>query len=98
MHYNLLALFSFPGFPEHIAFNEFCRRYKGLLPSDGTDDSSPMDKKESIEMVLYCQGVDKNAYRMGLSQTFFRAGTLTTLDRMMEERLHGTMVLFQVEF
>ncbi len=47
-------------------------------------------------MVLFVQGVDKNSYRMGLSQTFFRAGTLTSLDRMMEERIHGTMVLFQV--
>ena len=55
-----------------------------------------MDKKESVEMVLYGQGVDKSSYRMGLSQTFFRAGTLTSLDRMMEERIHGTMVLFQV--
>ena len=55
-----------------------------------------MSKKENVEMVLYSQAVDKNTYRMGLSQTFFRAGTLTSLDRAMEERIHGTMVLFQV--
>lgn len=55
-----------------------------------------MSKKENVEMVLYSQSVDKNTYRMGLSQTFFRAGTLTSLDRAMEERIHGTMVLFQV--
>lgn len=47
-------------------------------------------------MVLFSESVDKNTYRMGLSQTFFRAGTLTSLDRMMEERIKGTMVLFQV--
>ena len=83
------------GFPEHISFPEFCRRYNGLLPPEGTD-SPAMDVKDSVEMVLFTQGVDKNTYRVGLSQTFFRAGTLTTLDRAMEERLHGTMVLFQV--
>ena len=55
-----------------------------------------MDKKESVEMVMFGQGVDKSSYKMGLSQTFFRAGTLTSLDRMMEERIHDTMVLFQV--
>lgn len=92
---TLQIIFSvFLGFPEHISFNEFCRRYNSILPSDCIDAS--MDKKTTVEMVLYSQGVEKNSYRMGLSQTFFRAGMLTSLDRVMEERLHGTMVLFQV--
>lgn len=83
------------GFPEHMLFGEFCRRYHALLPGDGGDDSS-MNKKEAIELVLQCQGVDKNSYRIGLSQTFFRAGTLAALDRMMEESSHDVMVRFQV--
>lgn len=62
---------------------------------DGIDGAS-MERKESVEMVLFGQGVDKNTFRIGLSQAFFRAGTLITLDRAVEERLHGTMVLFQV--
>lgn len=86
---------SSAGYPEHIAFDEFCRRYKALLPSDFVDGGS-MEKRETVEMVLFNQAVDKNTYRMGLSQTFLRAGTLTSLDRAMEEKLHGTMVLFQV--
>ena len=58
--------------------------------------SSSLDKKDSIELILYAQGVEKHSYRMGLSRVFFRAGTLTTLDRVVEENIHGTMVQFQV--
>ena len=61
-----------------------------------TDGDEATPKKDCVEMVLYNQGVEKNTYRLGLSQTFFRAGTLTSLDRAMEEKIHGTMVLFQV--
>ncbi len=86
---------SSTGFPEHIRFDEFVRRYQGLLPSSN-GSSGKMDKKEEVEFVLYSQGIDKNLYRLGLSQAFFRAGTLANLDRLREDQMHGTMVRFQV--
>lgn len=87
----------FVGFPEHMSFDEFCRRYNALVPMDSIDGpKSAMSKKELVELVMFGHGVDKNSYRVGLSQTFFHAGILATMDRVVEEKMHGTMVLFQV--
>ena len=82
------------GYPEHINFDEFCRRYQNLLPGDNSDGK--MDKKEEVELILFSQSIEKNMYRVGLSQVFFRAGTLASLDRTRADKMHGTMVLFQV--
>ncbi len=82
------------GFPEHIPFDAFCRRYSTLLPPDSVDSS--VGKKDIVEMVLYSQGLDRSSYRVGLSQAFLRAGTLTSMDRLVEDNIHKTMVLFQV--
>ena len=49
-----------------------------------------------VEFILMGQAIDPHTYRIGLSQVFFRAGTLSQLDRQVEDITHDTMVAFQV--
>ena len=77
-----------------MSYSQFRRRYGALVPFDDGTDASFTDK-DSAEYIL-ASLVDKHAYKTGLSQAFLRAGTLTALDRQVEERTHSTMVLFQV--
>jgi len=94
-HFFPPHLLLLTGYPEHISFDEFSRRYQALLPPGG-GDSERTSKKDDVELVLFSQSIDKNLYRMGLSQVFFRAGTLARLDRIREDKMHGTMVQIQV--
>lgn len=55
----------------------------------------PPDDKEAVEFILLGLNLDRNSYRLGLSQVFLRAGHLGTLDRQVELQTQGTMVLFQ---
>ena len=82
------------GFPEYVSYPEFCRLYGALMPKE--EDSTSMSDKEKAEFILSCAEVDKNAYRLGLSRVFFRAGTLAKLDRQVEETTHDVIVQFQV--
>eukprot|EP00731_Ephydatia_muelleri_P023185 Em0015g768a len=80
------------GFPEHLTFPEFRRRYGALLLEhvDG-----PREDRAVVEEILYIHEVDKNCYKMGLSQIFLRAGILSTLDQSVELKNHDTMVSLQ---
>ena len=53
------------GFPEHLTFPEFRRRYGALL-LEHTD--GPHEDKAVVEEILYIHEVDKNCYKVGLSQ------------------------------
>lgn len=76
-----------------MSFSQFRRRYGALVPYDEAD--AAFSDKESSEFIL-SNLVDRHSYKIGLSQAFLRAGTLTVLDRQVEDRTHSTMVLFQV--
>ena len=57
---------TYTGFPEHMTFSEFSRRYGALLGGGMTDGQIP--EKESAGLILRSQEVDKSSYRIGLSQ------------------------------
>ncbi len=78
-----------------MTFAEFRRRYHGLAMEESTDGSPPSNR-QLVQSVISSQGVDSNSFKVGLSQAFFRIGTLARLDRQVEEGSHDTMVLFQV--
>ena len=61
----LTPLLPLVGFPEHLTFPEFRRRYGALLLEhvDG-----PREDRAVVEEILYIHEVDKNCYKMGLSQ------------------------------
>ncbi len=94
MGYNKTCSITVVGYPEHMTFAEFRRRYHGLAIGEVTD--GPPSNNQLVQSVLSSQGVDSNSFKVGLSQAFFRAGTLARLDRQVEEGSHDTMVLFQV--
>ena len=60
------------GFPEHLTFPEFRRRYGALLLEHV--DGPSHDDKRVVEEILYIHEVDKNCYKMGLSQVSSRSG------------------------
>ena len=54
------------GFPEHMTYSEFSRRYGALLGGGMTDGQIP--DKDSARLILRSQEVDKSSFRIGLSQ------------------------------
>lgn len=56
------------GFPEHMLFSEFRRRFEILhVPQDGKTGAM-LDDKQAVELLLRGLEVDKTTYRLGLSQ------------------------------
>ncbi|KAF6019499.1 hypothetical protein EB796_022191 [Bugula neritina] len=74
------------GYPEHLTFNEFIRRYSLLCGEDASYSVPLVDQKAVVEEVLATAGVDKSQYRIGLSQVFIRPDTLAQLNRLRELR------------
>ena len=56
------------GFPEHMTYSEFSRRYGALLGGGMTDGQIP--DKDSARLILRSQEVDKSSFRIGLSQVW----------------------------
>ena len=62
-----LSLSLLLGFPEHLPFTAFRRRYITLLaPHERT--SLPIDDREAVEFIILGLDIDRSAYRLGLSQ------------------------------
>ncbi len=60
----------FAGFPEHMLFSEFRRRFELLHSPQGPDGRSAaqLDDKPAVELLLRGLELDKSTYRLGLSQ------------------------------
>jgi myosin-18 len=78
------------GFPEHMSFPEFCRRYGTIEKLD-----VPLNTPEAVQEILMLQEVPSHAYKLGISQVFLRSGILPKLDQRVEAHTHSSMVLFQ---
>ena len=66
--YPILCKFLFPGFPEHMLFSEFRRRFEILhVPQEGKSNAV-LDDKHAVELLLRGLEIDKSTYRLGLSQ------------------------------
>ncbi|GAB1602168.1 unconventional myosin-XVIIIa-like isoform X2 [Argonauta hians] len=81
------------GFPDFLQFGEFKHRFEVLMPLGLNTDG--MDERQVIRHYLDHMDIDKLNYRIGLSQVFFRAGSLTSLEVARDEKITGTITRFQ---
>lgn len=81
------------GFPDFLQFSEFKHRFEVLIPLGLKTDG--MDERQIIKHHLDYMDIDKLNYRIGLSQVFFRAGSLTSLEVARDEKITGTITKFQ---
>lgn len=83
------------GFPEHITYSEFRRRFELLAPPEHHSLHPVLDEKKTVEKLLENIDIDKSLYRLGLSQIFLRSGTLSILENQRDEKLNDVIVQFQ---
>ncbi|XP_031549200.1 unconventional myosin-XVIIIa-like [Actinia tenebrosa] len=83
------------GFPEHMPFAEFRRRFDILAPAEHRNAGPFLDEKKGVEALIEHLDLDKRSYRLGLSQIFFRAGSLAQLEDARDEKNTGTIVELQ---
>ncbi|XP_029832887.3 unconventional myosin-XVIIIa isoform X1 [Ixodes scapularis] len=81
------------GFPENLQYTEFRRRYSLLASADCTPERG--DERTAVEALLHHLDMEPSSYRLGLSQIFLRAGTLSQLEAQRDERLSEEVVRLQ---
>ncbi|KAM4700158.1 unconventional myosin-XVIIIa isoform 3-T3 [Discoglossus pictus] len=86
------------GYPDHMVFCEFRRRFDVLVPhltKKHGRNYIVTDEKRAVEELLEALDLEKSSYHMGLSRVFFRAGTFTKLDEQRDEQTKKNLILFQ---
>ncbi|XP_063058950.1 unconventional myosin-XVIIIa-like [Engraulis encrasicolus] len=86
------------GFPDHMAFMEFRRKFDVLAPHLTKKlgrNFIVKDERRAAEELLEALELEKSSYHMGLSRVFFRAGTLAKLEEQREEQTRRNITLFQ---
>uniref|UniRef100_A0A673XBM2 Myosin XVIIIAa n=1 Tax=Salmo trutta TaxID=8032 RepID=A0A673XBM2_SALTR len=86
------------GYPDHMVFSEFCRRFDVLAPHLTKNlgrNYIVTDEKKAVEELLESLDLEKNSYHMGLSRLFFRSGTLAKLEEQRDEQTRRNITLFQ---
>ncbi|KYO27779.1 hypothetical protein Y1Q_0002118 [Alligator mississippiensis] len=86
------------GYPDHMVFSEFRRRFDVLAPhltKKHGRNYIVMDEKRAVEELLESLDLEKSSYYMGLSRVFFRAGTLARLEEQRDEQTSKNIALFQ---
>ncbi|XP_045080293.1 unconventional myosin-XVIIIa isoform X3 [Coregonus clupeaformis] len=86
------------GYPDHMVFSEFRRRFDVLAPHLTKKlgrNYIVKDEKRAVEELLESLDLEKSSYHMGLSRLFFRAGTLAKLEEQREEQTRHNITLFQ---
>ncbi|XP_018418931.1 PREDICTED: unconventional myosin-XVIIIa [Nanorana parkeri] len=86
------------GYPDHMVFCEFRRRFDILVPQLTKKHGRNYivtDEKRAVEELLESLDLEKSSYHMGLSRVFFRAGTLTKLEEQRDEQTRRNLILFQ---
>ncbi|XP_066294954.1 unconventional myosin-XVIIIa-like isoform X7 [Branchiostoma lanceolatum] len=83
------------GYPEHMLFGEFRRRFEVLAPGGDRPNEPVLDERKAAEDLLSHLDLEKTSYRMGLSQVFFRAGALAQLEDQRDEKTTDTISKFQ---
>ncbi|XP_077336512.1 unconventional myosin-XVIIIa isoform X15 [Lithobates pipiens] len=86
------------GYPDHMIFCEFRRRFDVLVPQLTKKHGRNYivtDEKRAVEELLESLDLEKSSYHMGLSRVFFRAGTLTKLEEQRDEQTRRNLILFQ---
>ncbi|XP_043910377.1 unconventional myosin-XVIIIa isoform X3 [Protopterus annectens] len=86
------------GYPGHMVFSEFRRRFDVLAPhltKKHGRNYIVTDEKRAVEELLECLDLEKSSYHMGLSRVFFRAGVLAKLEEQRDETTKKHITLFQ---
>uniref|UniRef100_A0A8C7ST66 Myosin XVIIIAa n=1 Tax=Oncorhynchus mykiss TaxID=8022 RepID=A0A8C7ST66_ONCMY len=86
------------GYPDHMVFSEFRRRFDVLAPHLTKKlgrNYIVKDEKRAVEELLESLDLEKSSYHMGLSRLFFRAGTLAKLEEQRDEQTRRNITLFQ---
>ncbi|XP_036623176.1 unconventional myosin-XVIIIa isoform X5 [Trichosurus vulpecula] len=86
------------GYPDHMVFSEFRRRFDVLAPHLTKKHGRHyivVDEKRAVEELLESLDLEKSSWYMGLSRVFFRAGTLAQLEEQRDEQTSKNLTLFQ---
>ncbi|XP_041795863.1 unconventional myosin-XVIIIa isoform X2 [Chelmon rostratus] len=86
------------GYPDHMVFSEFRRRFDVLTPHLTKKHGRHYivtDEKRAVEELLESLELEKSSYHMGLSRVFFRAGTLSRLEEQRDVQTRRNITLFQ---
>ncbi|KAF6299183.1 myosin XVIIIA [Rhinolophus ferrumequinum] len=86
------------GYPDHMVFSEFRRRFDVLAPhltKKHGRNYIVVDEKRAVEELLESLDLEKSSCCMGLSRVFFRAGTLARLEEQRDEQSSRNLTLFQ---
>ncbi|KAK7882718.1 hypothetical protein WMY93_028892 [Mugilogobius chulae] len=86
------------GYPDHMVFSEFRRRFDVLAPhltKKHGRNYIVTDEKRAVEELLESLELEKSTYHMGLSRVFFRAGTLSRLEEQRDVQTRTNISLFQ---
>ncbi|XP_069574141.1 unconventional myosin-XVIIIa isoform X4 [Brachyistius frenatus] len=86
------------GYPDHMVFSEFRRRFDILAPHLTKKHGRHYivtDEKRAVEELLESLELEKSSHHMGLSRVFFRAGTLSRLEEQRDIQTRRNLSLFQ---
>uniref|UniRef100_A0A8D0XLB0 Unconventional myosin-XVIIIa n=1 Tax=Sus scrofa TaxID=9823 RepID=A0A8D0XLB0_PIG len=86
------------GYPDHMVFAEFRRRFDVLAPhltKKHGRNYIVVDERRAVEELLESLDLEKSSCCMGLSRVFFRAGTLARLEEQRDEQTSRNLTLFQ---
>ncbi|XP_060060030.1 unconventional myosin-XVIIIa isoform X4 [Erinaceus europaeus] len=86
------------GYPDHMVFSEFRRRFDVLAPhltKKHGRNYIVVDERRAVEELLESLDLEKSSCCMGLSRVFFRAGTLVRLEEQRDEQTSRNLTLFQ---
>uniref|UniRef100_H3BYA4 Myosin XVIIIA n=1 Tax=Tetraodon nigroviridis TaxID=99883 RepID=H3BYA4_TETNG len=86
------------GYPDHMVFSEFRRRFDVLAPHLTKKHGRHYivtDERRAVEELLESLELEKSSYHMGLSKVFFRAGTLSRLEEQRDLQTRRNITLFQ---
>ncbi|XP_008564570.1 PREDICTED: unconventional myosin-XVIIIa isoform X3 [Galeopterus variegatus] len=86
------------GYPDHMVFSEFRRRFEVLAPhltKKHGRNYIVVDERRAVEELLESLDLEKSSCCMGLSRVFFRVGTLARLEEQRDEQTSRNLTLFQ---
>ncbi|CAL8360200.1 unnamed protein product [Merluccius merluccius] len=86
------------GYPDHMVFSEFRRRFDVLAPHLTKKHGRHYivtDERMAVEELLDSLELEKTNFHMGLSRVFFRAGTLPKLEEQRDVQTRRNLTLFQ---
>ncbi|XP_045580630.1 unconventional myosin-XVIIIa isoform X10 [Salmo salar] len=86
------------GYPDHMVFSEFRRRFDVLAPHLTKKHGCHYmvtDEKRAVEELLESLDLENSSYHMGLSRVFFRAGTLAKLEEQRDVQTRRNITMFQ---